>query len=200
MPDVLDRAIATVRVQAAFAVVRLLPLISPRRDVLGVGSYFALTDWNEIARASSQLRVALELIAERDPRRFLRLRADLRGILVHPFSKKPRGRFNRSFGFCELSRSLALSEDHITIACSIVHEAAHARLCMFQSNDPEQRVRLERVCLRQELGFLEKLPDAGDRIDEVNAVTAGLSLNTYTDREMWSEILSEWKSALVPEQ
>jgi hypothetical protein len=197
MSKLLLRVIATVRVKAAFAVVRLLPLISPCRDVLGVRSYLALTDWNEIARASSQLRAALELIAECDPQRFSRLRADLRGILVHPFSKKPRGRFNRSFGYCELSRSLALNEDHINIACTIVHEAAHARLCRFKANNPARRVRLEQVCMRQELAFLEKVPDTGDRMNEVKAVLAGLNLNMYTDEAMWSEILSEWKTASV---
>ena len=86
------------------------PLVSTKHDVLGIRIHLALVDDKHLARAKEQLNLSIALIADYDLRRYKRLKADLRGILVHPFATRPRARYNRSSALCELSPSLAISE------------------------------------------------------------------------------------------
>lgn len=183
------------RVRLAFLVVRLLPLVSQKHDALGIRVYLGLSRDDEIARAREQLNLSIALIAHYEPRRYVRLKADLRGILVYPFAVNPRARYNCSTGFCELSPSLALTDDIATIASSIVHEGTHARLRRLETHTPERRLRIERVCIAQQVVFLEKLPGMRDRASEIRSVLEGLRLEDHTDRALWSDMLAGWEAA-----
>ncbi len=174
-----------------FLLVRILPLVSTKHDALGMHTYLALVDNNELARAKQQLNLSIALIAHYEPRRFARLKTDLRGILVHPFDARPRARYNRSTGLCELSPSLALSSDIVTIASGIVHEGTHARLRRVRARNPKRRVEVERACISQQIAFLEKLPGMRKRVENMQAVLNGLKLEDYTKTAMWADILGE---------
>lgn len=185
------RVVAELRVRLMFLVVRILPLVSTRHCALGIRSYLALVDGNELARAKLHLDLSVGLIAHHEPRRFARLKADLHGILVYAFSTSPRARYNRSTGFCELSPSLVLSSDIVTIASSIVHEGMHARLRRVQADDPHRRVEVERICISQQIFFLEKVPGIGQRVERMRALLNDLRPENYTNAARWADILGE---------
>lgn len=189
------RYVAIVRVRLMFLMVRLLPLASPKHDALGICAYLALVDGKELASAREQLTLSIGLIAHYEPRRYARLKADLRGILVHPFATGSRARYSRSTGLCELSPSLAVSDDIVTIASSIVHEGTHARLRRVRTDDPERRLRAERLCISQQIAFLEKLPHMTDRAAELRALLTELKPEDYTNEAVWADLLGEWKPA-----
>jgi hypothetical protein len=162
--------------------------------------FLALVDKAEIARATEQLGKSIFLISYYEPRRFARLKVDLKGVLVHSFSKRPRAWYDRSFGFCELSTSAALADDFVSTACLIVHEGTHARFRAVRNNDPARRVRLERACLRQELTFLEKLLDGGvpkldSHVSRVRDTMARVEAKDYTNAVVWADMIGEWKAA-----
>lgn len=180
-----------IRLRLAFLVVRLLPLASTKADALGMRIYLALLNSDDVARAKKQLYVAVSLIANYEPHRYARLKADLRGILVYAFARDPRARYNRSTGFCELSPCLALTDDVVTIASSIVHEGTHARLRQVGKRDPADRLRIERLCLAQQVAFLERLPGMSERAAEIRAVRERLSVEDYTDAAVWADLLGE---------
>lgn len=185
------KVFAEFRVRLMFLVVRILPLVSTKHCALGIRSYLALVDGNELARAKQQLNLSIALIAHHEPRRFARLKADFRGILVYAFAASPRARYNRSTGFCELSPSLALSNDVVTIASSIVHEGTHARLRRVRASNPERRVEVERVCISQQIVFLEKLPGMGRRAEAMRAVLNELRVEDYSNAALWADILEK---------
>jgi len=187
--------IAGVRIRIAFLLVRLLPRVSTKHDVLGMHTYLALPHSEDVSRAKEQLNLSITLIAHYEPRLFVRLKADLPGILVYAFAARPRARYNRSTGFCELSPSLALSDDIVTIAASIVHEGTHARLRRVGKRDPEGRLRVERVCVSQEIAFLDKLPGMSRRAAKIRGLLENLRLDDYTDAALWADTLDDWQAA-----
>lgn len=190
-----SKVIASIRVRLIFLLVRLLPLVSAKHDAVGIPTYLSLVDSGELARAKEQLVLSIALIAHYEPRRYERLKADLRGILVHPFATSPTARYNRSTGLCEFSPSLVLAQDIVTISSSIVHEGTHARLRRVRTDQPERRLRVECLCLAQEIEFLEKLPGMDHRAAEVRTVLSELRLEDYTDAARWADIVGEWKAA-----
>lgn len=189
------RFVAGIRVRIAFLLVRLLPRVSTKHDVLGMHTYLALPHSEDVLRAKEQLNLSITLIAHYEPRRFARLKADLRGVLVYPFAASPRARYNRSTGYCELSPSLALSNDIVTIASSIVHEGTHARLRRVGKRDPEGRLRVERVCVSEQIAFLDNLPGMAHRAAKIRGVLEGLRVDDYTDAALWADTLGDWQNA-----
>lgn len=195
MHSSLQKLVVDLRVRLVFLLERLLPIISTKHHVLGVCTYLALVDGSELARAKEQLNLSVALIARYEPRAFARLKTDLRGILVHPFTADARAHFNRSSRLCELSPSLVLTHDIVTIACAIIHEGTHARLRRVRAHDPARRVEVERACLSQEIEFLEKLPGMDRRADEIRAVMDGLKPEDYTDSARWADMVGAWASS-----
>jgi len=162
--------LAALRVRLMFLLVRLLPLVTPKHNALGIRTYLAIADETLLARAKEQISLSIGLLAHYEPRRYARVKSDLRGILVHPFSTRPRARYNRSTRLCELSPSLATSGDIVAIASSIVHEAVHARLRRLPIGDAERRVRVEHVCISEQIAFLDRLPGTAHRADNLRMV------------------------------
>jgi len=191
----LQKLVVDLRVRLVFLLERLLPIVSTKHDVLGVSTYLALVNSNELARAQEQLNLSIALIARYEPRAYTRLKTDLRGILVYSFTADARAQFNRSTRLCELSPSLVLTHDIVTIAGAIIHEGTHARLRRVRAHDPARRVEVERACLSQEIVFLEKLPGMGQRADEIRAVIDGLKPEDYTDAARWADMVGAWASA-----
>ena len=101
---------------------------------------------------------ALSLIADMDPRRFLRMQGDIRQIVVTPLAKEGGAYIQRS-RTCYLSEKMIASSSNSTIAIVLVHESTHARLdhagIMFWR---DRKARYERLCVLQEKAFTSMLP------------------------------------------
>lgn len=194
---------ALVRIRLYFALMRLLPLVTPKEDYFGLRTYLGLVDPEEMAAGKRHVRLAIACIAQYDPRRFARLRADLRGILIYPFSRQITAAYNRSSGMCELSPSAAISDDWLHTACLIVHEGTHARFPKVRRDDPERRVRIERACLSQEITFLDKVPTTdparrAKRIERTCTTMKSLREEDFTNAALFYRYHTESKAAMVP--
>jgi hypothetical protein len=141
--------------------------LSTSRDVDGlwVGSI-------EFKPAPGLRRVedALQLIKEHDPLHYSRIINNLERIWIDllPFAW---GLFERSLNACKLDERFVLSEATTLqqIASTIVHEATHARLERWgiSYDDEKARSRIEAICLRRELNFAGKLPQAEPLREEI---------------------------------
>jgi len=196
----LHRFVVLVRVRLVSLLMRLLPLVTPRHDYCGMRTYLGLVDAEEMAAGKKHVTMALACIAEYDARRFARLKVDLRGILVYPFSRQITASYIRSSRLCELSPIAAISSGWLHTACLIVHEGTHARFRRVARDDPARRVRIERACLSQEIAFLERVPttDAArrtERIERTRATMNGLREEDYTNAALFFRYNAEWKAA-----
>ncbi|MDH2353930.1 hypothetical protein QCM80_25195, partial [Bradyrhizobium sp. SSUT112] len=84
-----------------------------------------------------------------------------------------RACYDRSLKACVLDERYILPETTTLerIACTIIHEATHARLERWGINYGEKkRSRIEAVCLRRELHFIAKLP-RGEQLWDERALT-----------------------------
>lgn len=103
---------------------------------------------------------ALKLIKHHDPLHYSRVIRNLERIWVH-LLPTARACYDRSLKACVLDERYVLLETTTLerIACTIVHEATHAKLERWGvSYDEKERSRIEAICLRRELDFIAKLP------------------------------------------
>ena len=129
----------------------------PQRDVQGFRVFVIRS---RIADEDVFVRVdaALVLIAIIDPRRFARMRMDVRQIVVTSLANADGAYVARS-QTCYLNEARVGESDSSTVARILVHEATHARL-EHAGVRPwrDRKDRYERVCSMQEVAFASKLP------------------------------------------
>lgn len=154
----------------------------------------------------SKIATALDLIASSDVRTFDRMLTDLPRYLVLP------GRAARFWCFtntCELGAALLRSYPVPHIAAVIVHEATHARIRRrgLDTIDPE---RVERVCIKSEIQFLNRLQRDGQDVEEWIQIRRDLLAGhsgPLVRKESWkqrllrecrgNEDMPEWFTSLV---
>jgi hypothetical protein len=108
-------------------------------------------------------REALKLIRNNDPRRYARLKNDLRRIAL----VRAGGEFYDAGIRTYMMNSACLeSRTPPELAAAIVHEGAHARLhsCGVRCRD---RDRVESFCVRQEVAFAKTLPNSSVLISSI---------------------------------
>jgi hypothetical protein len=119
---------------------------------------------------------ALVLIEKYDERRLTRMRHDIRAIAL---AKRGASYFESTVRAVFLDANAFPRASVEAIAASLIHEATHARL--FQAgfrNYATNKERHERICIREELAFARRLPDAGDLIQR---------LETRATQPWWNE-------------
>jgi hypothetical protein len=104
---------------------------------------------------------ALQLIKTYDPLRYKRVLRELERIWVCVLIGKVAC-YVASCRSCDVDRRFVLSYSPEQLASVIVHEATHGVLHRRHIGYSEAlRERVEKVCVRQELAFVRKLPDGG---------------------------------------
>jgi hypothetical protein len=178
-------------------------LISRRYEVDQVPVLLSRITSEPSDRALAQISAALALLARYAPAHLRRLRERVRAIMVC--------RTTWAWA-CWLRerRVIKIREDHVTtatperLAATLVHELTHARLSNFPYGEAI-RIRLERACVRAELGFARRLPDGGAMAAEISARLASLSAEDYTDaqfedrqRELADKAYADLRATLSP--
>jgi hypothetical protein len=143
----------------------------------------------EREQAFDKVEEALKLISRHDPVRFSRLRKDVKRILVAGSDSYRRGYWVRRSATCVLtSRYVGTPEIRSReVAGTIVHEATHARLERAGiRTTATSRDRVERLCVKAQLAFARRIPDAGDLVTHYEETLAErrFSLPTSQRREM----------------
>jgi hypothetical protein len=105
-----------------------------------------------------KVTAALNLIASRDPRRFARIRRQMRAVFVVPAGGEIYDHGLRGY---MATASLLRQRSPAHVALAIVHEATHARLWASGIRSTAANLdRIERLCIAQEIAFAQRLPDA----------------------------------------
>lgn len=102
---------------------------------------------------------AVALVNLVEPRRFSRMRRDVRYCLV--MSAKSSAYWVLT-GTCLISEKRARESNEIRIALTLVHEATHARIARAGVHySTRSRLRVERRCIREQISFVQRLGAAG---------------------------------------
>lgn len=140
---------------------------------------FDVVDWAGLEGSFStcvhRLKTALQLIREKDPRRFKRVQRDVRRFLVAETSGEE---FLPSIRACLITITTLKSRTTEEIAMTIVHEATHAR---FHSRGIDysyrRRARIEEACVASEVAFSSLLP---------NGKPLAIQARAKLDRQWWT--------------
>lgn len=138
-----------------------------------------------VDEARDRLEAALQLLASVDMKRFRRMQRDLRRILV---SDVATSGYSFPSNTCVLQLRLLRTKSAGTVALVLVHEATHARL-YHAGIVTWQRIqaRVERACVRQQIGFVRQLTAAGwgggDKM--INALEHALSDPWWTRKHQF---------------
>jgi hypothetical protein len=128
---------------------------STRFDGLWVGVFNGDHDKEILRRVSD----ALQLIKTYDPYRYRRVLKEI-GYLWVSLLPGAAAVFEIRLRRCVMDPPIVLSYSPERLASVIVHEATHGRLIRHNIGYPQElRRRVERVCMRQELAFAQKIPD-----------------------------------------
>ena len=123
-----------------------------------------LVDKKESAGILGNVREALALIRVTDPYRYRRVMTRLNHIFITPSPNQ--GEYIPSLRRCILGQKMVATGDIRNIALTIIHEATHAELIdRGIGYDRDIRVRVEDACSRQELAFVQRLPDNAELLD-----------------------------------
>ena len=179
---------------------RLVFSLSVKRSINGirVGLFSPRKEDEEVG--FSKIGRALDLIAECDPVRSRRVRRYVGRVLV--FGTEPwriAGWFDES-ALCLITEPYFNSTDTSTadLACTLVHEMTHARLCAVGIPYTEPyRSRVESACFREEIRFANRLPD-GQRQIETAHRHLSRDASWWTDAEMTKRRFSHLRDEGVP--
>jgi hypothetical protein len=139
---------------------RFIYELCPMRNLYGVEVRVLMPDRGEFEIASSKIRDALELIATYDARRFGRLTRDVRRIWVGPTASQAEWFVELEMCVLRFEHVLSPDTSAARLALTLAHEATHARLDRGSFGyEEERRVRIERICVNQEIALAERLPD-----------------------------------------
>lgn len=112
-----------------------------------------------------KLKEAADLVRESDPRRYGMIEANLCRIAIVDWNVQ-------GARYYALSRTLVLRAESIefsrvsVLASMLVHEATHGRISSWGIRyTPQLSERIEQLCLRNEVWFLQRVPGAQSLLD-----------------------------------
>ena len=154
---------------------------APRRTIGGVPVTVTTSDADQQASVYEKIAAALALLAQFHPRGYRAVRRYMKRVLV-AWAPHVHGSWFGPLRLCELSLEFVTHARPSEIASTIVHEAMHARLerLGFDYNQPI-RPRLESMCVRKEIEFVEKLPEASSLLDQLQHTLSQVA-------HIWSEV------------
>ena len=132
---------------------------------------WALSTSEETALAFDKLDSALRLIEKYAPEKSRTLQVDVRSILVAGLPTF-RACYIHKLRMVELYQGYVLDVQTTpeSLACSLIHEAQHARLYRLEFGyDESIRGRIERLCFRAERNFARLLPKGDGLVAEAEA-------------------------------
>ncbi len=136
-----------------------LRMVSPARDIQGVEvTDFTANEENDKGNFS-RIADAIGLIVEHHPRRWQRIKKDLRRVMITHVGGPEYMHLLRA---CVVNASHLAGQEPARIAMMLVHEATHARLRRLGFRyDNRVRRRIEQLCVKQEIAFAKRLPNSG---------------------------------------
>lgn len=148
--------LSCIRVPLRWALLNGLFLVSPKSLLDGVEVIDVAEE--ESDQTLRNLHKALQVISRADPRRYRRLKRDLRRIVL---TKAGGPQFASETGACLVRSGYVRENSPEAVATTLVHEAAHARLHRQGIGyGPSVRSRVEEICVREQIAFAKLLENA----------------------------------------
>jgi len=150
----------------------VLWLAARRSLLLGVPVGVCGLPSGERRRSLTAVEGALRLLEDHDPRAFVHVRQFLKRILIVSVPGPP-AMLLPALHWCVLRWSPVGTDREVAtrIAASLVHEATHARLMRLRFGyESFEQVRIERVCVKASLAYLQRLPDSMRSVRELELV------------------------------
>ena len=140
---------------------RLGYFLSDRSTVHGIPLRHMILETEQREACTAKISAAMDLIRNRQPYRYSRIRRDVGRIWVWG-TIGFAGQWIDELRLCQLNEQYVLSLHTSTedLAATIIHEATHARLrrCGIGYDEPI-RGRVERLCAKAEIQFAKCLPN-----------------------------------------
>ncbi len=143
---------------------RLIFYTCPRREAHGIQLVVPGSEAHDTERFFHGITNALGLIQRTDPRRWRRVKKELRWVVL----VNGGGEYYHSgLQAYVVGVPTLRTRSEADLAATIVHEATHGRLHRWGISDrPALRERIERLCVGEEIGFLKHLPGTEDLIEK----------------------------------
>jgi len=157
---------------------------APTRRIDALPVTVTSTDSLLVGALCQKIADGLELLRGHYPRGYRSVCREIQRIAVVP-GRRAKGEWYGPLGLCLFSLPhLAADATTADVACTLVHEATHGRLerLGFRST-PARRVRVEVICTRAEIAFVEMLPESGLLQSEL-AQTLGRLEVLYSDANL----------------
>lgn len=132
-------------------------------EELEVGPFAVLdmTQDTDMARHLKKLRQAVEKIHRHSPRDYRQVTRSIRRLVVADYQTPLNAEYHSSQRTVLLLAETLRVLDVNALAAMLIHESTHARLDrMGVVHTAGASDRIEAICLRNEIRFLRKLPDA----------------------------------------
>lgn len=138
---------------------------------------------------SLKVKRALDLLAHAVPSKFSTLAGCLPGGIAVELADYANGWFDSDQKACVLGAEFVEASDAIDIAFTVMHELSHARLEHFGfSYDEGTRLRIERLCVSQEIFLASRLLRDGHcppaTVDALRRKRDGLCQEQFSDRAL----------------
>ena len=172
---------------------------SDTRQIRGVAVSFLIPEKEEWQAVEPKLAAALDLIALHAPVRFGWLLRDTDGIWIVG-EVGPVGAWEYRLRAIRLRLTYCL-DPKVTpalLACTLVHEATHAYLWRLGFEYPEaQRVRIERICMRSERVFLQRVPGEAPLLEWKRSLPEPVAGN-FSNRAFWERARRQFREMGAP--
>jgi hypothetical protein len=145
--------------------------LSDRRVIRGF-EVANLSESNESGRLFDRLEGVLSMMHGVAPGIVARMRQSFSRILIMP-SGGASGSYWSFLDGCALGAQHLLKDSDASVAMTLVHEATHARLHRAGIRyRPALRARIEAICVRAEVDFGQRLPNAEHLVAEAESALA----------------------------
>lgn len=143
---------------------------------------------------SSNIRNALALIQSAHPFSIRLMQQHLQNGIAVEEGGTALAWYDRKRAACFLSGSHVTEDGPLDVACSIIHELAHARLeARGLKYEASTRYRIERICVRREIALMKRALHVGMASDE-DLAAAKCRLEHLVDVDLTDEaVLRRWR-------
>ncbi|MFL5493649.1 MAG: hypothetical protein ACJ8DC_04605 [Gemmatimonadales bacterium] len=190
-PSILAEIFEWIRARVRWLLLRGLLILSQRKKLDGIEVVDAAEEDGE--RTLERLRGALNVIEKGDPRRYQRLKRDLRRIVL---VRAGDPEFASEIGACILRSGYVRESEPAALASTLVHEATHARLCRLGIGyGPALRARVEGICVREQIAFAERIGS----VEILDHLRQKLDRPWWTRAQLQERRIVAWRNLGVPE-
>jgi hypothetical protein len=170
-----------------------------RFNVQGIKLVVFVRDRGKVSLIRGKITDALCLVQHHSPKNYSRVQSFTPNILIFD-AYGNRGIYISDLKLCQVSTDYALLEKTtpLHLASVLVHEATHGFLDSRRITYEEpHRVRIERICIKEQMAFARRSPEAGDLLTEAQSLLS-IAPEFWKDEAFFERGVEELKKMGAP--